>query len=420
MTLLIVDDEYYCVENLKNKLDWSDFGFSNVLCAYSMMQAQDLFEKNRIDVMICDVEMPHGSGLELLRWVREQNFDAECIFLTCYARFDYASAALKLGSSDYLLKPVEKEALIQSLSHVIIRIQQKEAEQVNELHARYWQKSESLRAAQFWLNVIHGNILSEHDDLASAAHDMHLSGNPINEHYLSVLLSCKQDSRLPVWKPELFEYALKNILDEVLMYCDKAPAIITVSRNEYFVLIPCPENEKTMAQNNVLKAYKACCHIMPGQFRFYIDAQCCDAESVAGRYRLLSDYMQEDIGAKSSLHELSASDLHRSENAEPVIAVVKEYIKSHLQEDLSRNDIAQAVFLSPDYLSHIFHEKTGKSLTGYITDKRIQKAEKLLLKSNMSIRDIAIACGFQNISYFSRQFKACTGKTPQEYSKTGV
>ena len=159
---------------------------------------------------------------------------------------------------------------------------------------------------------------------------------------------------------------------------------------------------------------------MPGQFRFYIDAQCCDAESVAGRYRLLSDYMQEDIGAQSSLHELNASDLHRPENAEPVIAAVKEYIKSHLQEDLSRNDIAQAVFLSPDYLSHIFHEKTGKSLTGYITDKRIQKAEKLLTKGNMSIRDIAIACGFQNISYFSRQFKACTGKTPQEYSKTGV
>ena len=45
---------------------------------------------------------------------------------------------------------------------------------------------------------------------------------------------------------------------------------------------------------------------------------------------------------------------------------------------------------------------------------------KLLTKGNMSIRDIAIACGFQNISYFSRQFKACTGKTPQEYSKTGV
>ena len=63
MTLLIVDDEYYCVENLKNKLDWSDFAFSNVLCAYSMVQAQDFFEKNRIDVMICDVEMPMEAAL---------------------------------------------------------------------------------------------------------------------------------------------------------------------------------------------------------------------------------------------------------------------------------------------------------------------------------------------------------------------
>ena len=79
MTLLIVDDEYYSVENLKNKFDWVSFGFTDVLCAYSMSQAQRIFEKEAVHIMICDVEMPHGSGLELLQWVREKKYDTECM-----------------------------------------------------------------------------------------------------------------------------------------------------------------------------------------------------------------------------------------------------------------------------------------------------------------------------------------------------
>ena len=53
---------------------------------------------HRVDILLCDIEMPGENGLGLLRWVREQEKEIECIFLTCHAKFAYAQEAIILGS----------------------------------------------------------------------------------------------------------------------------------------------------------------------------------------------------------------------------------------------------------------------------------------------------------------------------------
>ena len=97
------------------------------------------------------------------------------------------------------------------------------------------------------------------------------------------------------------------------------------------------------------------------------------------------------------------------------VATVKAYIESHLSDELDRDTLAAMVYLNADYLSHLFKKDTGSSLINYIIDRRIAHSKELLAKGEMSIRDIAITCGFQNISYFSRQFKKSTGMTPRQF-----
>ena len=97
------------------------------------------------------------------------------------------------------------------------------------------------------------------------------------------------------------------------------------------------------------------------------------------------------------------------------VATVKAYIESHLSDELDRDTLAAMVYLNADYLSHLFKKDTGSSLINYIIDRRIARSKELLAKGEMSIRDIAITCGFQNISYFSRQFKKSTGMTPRQF-----
>lgn len=99
------------------------------------------------------------------------------------------------------------------------------------------------------------------------------------------------------------------------------------------------------------------------------------------------------------------------------VSVVKDYIAAHLDEEMTRESLAALVYLNPDYLSHMFKKETGSSLTSYIIDARIAESKRLISQGNLSIRDIAIACGFQNVSYFSKQFKKATGMTPRKWGR---
>ena len=105
MKLLIVDDQESVVEGLLHGVDWERLGFDTVDTAYSAREAKESLEGRPAEVMLCDIEMPGGSGLDLLEWIREKSIETRCLFLTAYAKFDYARDALRLGSSDYIVQP---------------------------------------------------------------------------------------------------------------------------------------------------------------------------------------------------------------------------------------------------------------------------------------------------------------------------
>ena len=87
--------------------------------AYNIKQAKDILSTRQIDILLSDIEMPQGSGLELLEWVREKKLPVECIYLSSYAHFAYAQKALELHSKGYLLKPVSNKELGRMLEELV-------------------------------------------------------------------------------------------------------------------------------------------------------------------------------------------------------------------------------------------------------------------------------------------------------------
>ena len=81
------------------------------------------------------------------------------------------------------------------------------------------------------------------------------------------------------------------------------------------------------------------------------------------------------------------------------------YIEAHYKEAISLKVLADIAHFSPTYLSRMFHQETGCTLCSYINKKRIENAKRLLLQTEQSIQEIAIDCGFINISHFNRVFK---------------
>ncbi len=133
MNLLIVDDEMLEITVIERMLDIEELGINQIFKAYSMNQAIAILEKEEIGIVLTDIEMPKGSGIDLAEWIREQGMQPVILFLTSHAVFDYAQKAVDLGVKQYLLKPVRKENLMESMMAAVESYQrmtrQKEYEQ---------------------------------------------------------------------------------------------------------------------------------------------------------------------------------------------------------------------------------------------------------------------------------------------------
>ncbi|WP_379160616.1 helix-turn-helix domain-containing protein [Paenibacillus sp. sgz5001063] len=108
-------------------------------------------------------------------------------------------------------------------------------------------------------------------------------------------------------------------------------------------------------------------------------------------------------GTKHPLHQL--------------VTEVATFIRSHYRESLTLEETAGHFFISPSYLSRVFHRLTGFHFREYIVHIRVREAERLLAGSDGRIQEIAAAVGFEHLSHFNKTFKKSTGLTPLQYRK---
>lgn len=137
MNLLIVDDEALAVQGVLDSVSWDRLGFEKILTAYSSAQAKKVLEQEKVRILICDIEMRGGSGLDLVEWIRQQGLNPKCIFLTCHDEFSYAKRAISLDCCEYVLKPVLGEEMTNLLLKVKHEAEQEDQEQY---YMRYGQK----------------------------------------------------------------------------------------------------------------------------------------------------------------------------------------------------------------------------------------------------------------------------------------
>ena len=100
------------------------------------------------------------------------------------------------------------------------------------------------------------------------------------------------------------------------------------------------------------------------------------------------------------------------------MALISNYIEeNYANTTLSVDSIAQAIHLSPNYISHLFKKEMNDAPSVYINKVRIEKAKILLRTGNRTLSDIAAAVGYSDSNYFMRIFKKLTGTTPSGYRR---
>lgn len=123
--MIIVDDEPIICEGLRRTIDWSQLGVEVVDVAYDGEQALQLVQAEQVDLVLSDIRMDGMDGLELAEQLKELHPEINCIMISGYEDFEYARRAMRLGVSDYLLKPVDIEELKTVVSRVIEQIHER-------------------------------------------------------------------------------------------------------------------------------------------------------------------------------------------------------------------------------------------------------------------------------------------------------
>lgn len=108
----------------------------------------------------------------------------------------------------------------------------------------------------------------------------------------------------------------------------------------------------------------------------------------------------------------------KSLNSSPLVEKIVEYLDENFNKPFSLETLAQLVYLSPNYVSKVFRKETGKKLSDYIVEVRIEKAKELLKNPNIRAYEIGEKVGYTDARYFGDLFRKHTGFTLTEYRKT--
>ena len=127
--ILLLDDEMLVIEAIKENIDWEAVGAGHVYLCDNVSAAMELCQTHEIALAVSDIEMPGGvNGITFAGWLREHVPDTAILFLTGYAQFSYAKAAVALKAEDYILKPVRYDELAKKISDILKKAALREKE----------------------------------------------------------------------------------------------------------------------------------------------------------------------------------------------------------------------------------------------------------------------------------------------------
>lgn len=179
--------------------------------------------------------------------------------------------------------------------------------------------------------------------------------------------------------------------------------------------------------------------VTPEVLRSWLAAEILFALNVVGERRLSDGSMDwleifgktsfDELLAMGTIHEQSylglwlerlferifAQDRTPRTSGRHILKLIETYIHEHYAEDLSLTKVAQAVFVSPFYISHLFHRELDTTFLRYLTAIRIAKARQLLIATNLQVSEIGALVGYGTAKNFRCAFKRVVGVTPTDF-----
>ena len=120
--MVVIDDEYFTCEGLKLLLDWKSLDIEIVGFSLNGEEGLELVERVNPDIVMTDIKMKFMDGLTMIKKLRSKGFKGEIIVFSGYKVFEYAQDAMENGVSNYILKPVTKDKMLDAIKIVLDKL----------------------------------------------------------------------------------------------------------------------------------------------------------------------------------------------------------------------------------------------------------------------------------------------------------
>ena len=353
--VFLVEDEAIIRHGIRDNIDWASHGFEFAGEAGDGEYAYPLILKAQPDILVTDIKMPFMDGLELSRLVKKALPRTRIIVLSGYNEFEYAKEAIKIGISDYLLKPVSSAGLIDALKKAAdeIREEREKSRLLERYFVSYEKYTEFLDKTDY--SGVDRKLINDFLKLGSVE-----ECSPFVEEYFAAIGEHNYKSLL-----------LRQYMTMDIFYCVQ----------EFLKKLKADPPEVPESVVDIKRVPKV-------------------IESV----EMTKAYLVDEFTVALQARDRASNDRYGS-----VIRDAKEYIRANFsQSDLSLNRIAVHIGVSPSYFSSIFKQETGQSFVEYLTQVRMERACALEMYLLPDFRDWR-AGGIQRFTLFQRGVQESDG-----------
>ena len=369
--VLFAEDELLVRLGLQNSIDWKAYDMELAAQADNGLQAYELFQKVRPDVVITDIRMEGMDGCELIEKIRQQDKECAIIVISCLDDFEILRRMIPYKIIGYILKA---SMTMDEVNEVL----KKSTEYLKKIGREGKKTDPEKRSPEKELEkyLLGGS---------------QKTGIPDQKKIENLLVfSLKEEDQ-----EKINGIAMEFVYDLVRRQLNKA-LIVKTGEKEF-----CVFSEKM--QKNPEDMISRVNHSVE--------------EFLGVRFRVQKGMRKEGEDPKEFYLRVKEKQPGAGENGsyDQIIMDAFGYMQEHYQESLSLTDISSVLGISSSYFSHLFKKQTGKNYVEYLNEIRLKAVMEDLKNSDFKIAVIAEKNGFHNFEYFSRFFKKATGLSPVKW-----
>lgn len=474
-TLLLVEDEKLIRQGIKSIIERSGVEIDEIIECNNGEAALEILKNKEIDIMFTDIRMPKMDGITLVEEIGKLNQKPLIAAVSGFDDFEYAVGMLRNGVKEYILKPVDRKKITETLLKFENELEKREEAYVEERNVAFQQLKYmifnddissdeienicySIRKYIPFENYAVFCFSAKEDEREFTEEDkyFYVQGrdslnfiitdakyyedvkNKLSHYYVGVSLvysnffdvkqafceaaqmrrfsfeKCQKIVDADGFKdlPKDFEYGVKFMMQTANLICSNKLEE-ALSQLESF-----SEGVK-LGKYNINEFQEQMKIIIKTTMKVYKNVLENKEEDVIAlrnlyAFETIDDYMRVVTEWIKHFDELVCKDVDEHK-ANLKMQKAIEYIKENYATDLNMAVVSNHISMNYSLFSFTFKQYTGTNFVNYLKNIRVGEAKKLLTETDMKVNEISQAVGYDHEKHFMKTFKSITGLTPSQY-----